>query len=129
MYSGSVSRTGSGGKGRGRNEAFCCTSGAFLLEVLPSTPCVLRLGDKGRSDWLRRTGLRHPSRTFSVDGLLLPKEPGGLATMPDSSNSKSAKTWESRFVVLTKIGLEISVPRKDSRLRSFSPAPPALSLV
>ena len=40
---------------------------------------------------------------------------------PESSNLKSAKTCESLLVVLTSIGLEISVPLNDSRLTNLSP--------
>lgn len=100
----------------------CCSPG--FLTASPPPPGLL--GDRGRSDWLRLMGLRHPSRAPSAEGwdpwteccLLMGRE-----TRPDWSSSKSAKTWESRFVVLTRIGLEISVPRKDSRLTSFSPTP------
>ena len=101
-----------------------CACGAVFLVASAVPPNLL--GDRGLSDWLRLMGLRHPSRAPSEAGL----EPWtecclltGRATMPDWSSSKSAKTCESRLVVLTRMGLEISAPRNDSRLTIFSLAP------
>jgi hypothetical protein len=63
MYKGSdsASTTGSGGSGRLEKPWLWLCVGAFLSpSAAPPVP-GRSLGDKGRSDWLRLTGLRQPS--------------------------------------------------------------------